>query len=130
MSEGLFPNIYCKENALIPATALEMVGLETMTGVTFGALVIAPRCTIPIRPQPITPTLISFGLSPFVLIYVFTDDLPVTSGVVLDFVSTGLIDLFTLLGGKENASTLVVTAKADSMIARLDEYFMISMQNF
>jgi hypothetical protein len=31
-----------------------------MMGFTLGALVMAPRWTIPIRPHPITPTLISF----------------------------------------------------------------------
>merc|ERR1719223_1125164 len=40
-------------------SALETVGLETITGLTFGALLMAPRWTRPIRPHPITPTLIS-----------------------------------------------------------------------
>ena len=42
----------------VPASALEMVGLETMTGVTPGALVMASKWTKPIRPIPMTPTLI------------------------------------------------------------------------
>mmetsp|Transcript_16645 Transcript_16645/g.31527 ORF Transcript_16645/g.31527 Transcript_16645/m.31527 type:complete len:245 (-) Transcript_16645:186-920(-) len=50
-------------NCVAAFSALDTVGLETITGLTFGALVMAPRCTIPIRPQPITPTLISFDLS-------------------------------------------------------------------
>ena len=47
-----------------PFSALETVGLETMTGRTLGALVMAPRWTMPMRPQPMTPTLISFSSAP------------------------------------------------------------------
>ena len=44
-----------------PASALDIVGLETIIGFTLGALVMAPKCTIPIRPHPITPTLTSLS---------------------------------------------------------------------
>jgi hypothetical protein len=40
--------LYC----FAAASALDMVGLEIMTGVTPGALVIASKCTNPIRPIP------------------------------------------------------------------------------
>jgi hypothetical protein len=46
-----------------PASALDTVGLETMTGTTPGALVMASKCTKPIRPIPITPTLITLAAS-------------------------------------------------------------------
>ena len=45
----------------VPASALEMVGLEMTRGVTPGALVMASRWTIPIRPAPMTPTLMSLA---------------------------------------------------------------------
>mmetsp|Transcript_1451 Transcript_1451/g.4195 ORF Transcript_1451/g.4195 Transcript_1451/m.4195 type:complete len:280 (-) Transcript_1451:21-860(-) len=45
-------------------SALDTVGLETMTGRTLGALVMAPRWTMPMRPQPMTPTLISLSAAP------------------------------------------------------------------
>ena len=44
---------------ILPFSALETVGLETMTGTTPGALVMALRWTIPILPHPITPTFTS-----------------------------------------------------------------------
>jgi hypothetical protein len=39
-------------NCLAAASAFETVGLETMTGVTPGALEIASKCTSPMRPIP------------------------------------------------------------------------------
>mmetsp|Transcript_25025 Transcript_25025/g.58714 ORF Transcript_25025/g.58714 Transcript_25025/m.58714 type:complete len:271 (+) Transcript_25025:24-836(+) len=42
---------------LAAASAFETVGFETMTGTTPGAFVMASRCTKPMRPIPITPTL-------------------------------------------------------------------------
>ena len=45
----------------LPFSAFETVGFETITALTLGAFVMAPKCTIPIRPHPITPTLTSLG---------------------------------------------------------------------
>jgi hypothetical protein len=45
-------------NVLAADSALDIVGFDTTTGITPGALLIAPKWTIPIRPQPITPTRI------------------------------------------------------------------------
>lgn len=47
----------------VPFSALETVGFDTMTGLTPGAFVIASKCTNPIRPIPITPTLTSSFIS-------------------------------------------------------------------
>jgi hypothetical protein len=41
----------------LPFSAFDIVGLDTMTGMTPGALLIAPKWTMPMRPQPMTPTL-------------------------------------------------------------------------
>lgn len=57
-----------------PASALDTVGFETMTGVTPGAFVIASRCTKPIRPIPITPTLIMSLVSTFSTFMESVDD--------------------------------------------------------
>ena len=41
------------------ACALEMVGLEMMIGLAFSQLASASRCTMPMRPAPMMPTLIT-----------------------------------------------------------------------
>ena len=60
---------------LSPASAFDTVGFETMTGVTPGAFEIASRWTRPIRPIPITPTLIESFVSPSMAVIANDDDL-------------------------------------------------------
>jgi hypothetical protein len=117
-----------------PASALETVGLETITGVTLGAFVIAPRCTIPIRPQPMTPTLIS--LTPesfsFGLIEVFTNIrlLVLTIGFEAAFFACNWKgEALILLVEMLNASTeliLLLSERVDSIAAMLIANFIIA----
>jgi hypothetical protein len=50
-------------NDILPFSAFDTVGFETITGMTPGAFEIASKCTKPIRPHPITPTLTTFAAS-------------------------------------------------------------------
>mmetsp|Transcript_5583 Transcript_5583/g.12948 ORF Transcript_5583/g.12948 Transcript_5583/m.12948 type:complete len:278 (+) Transcript_5583:3070-3903(+) len=50
-------------NCFAAFSALLTVGFETTIGTTPGALLIAPKCTMPMRPHPITPTLTGSLLS-------------------------------------------------------------------
>ena len=65
-SYGLFCLLFaCCLIVLLPFSALDTVGFDTMTGVTPEALVMASKCTKPIRPIPITPTFTTSLVSTF-----------------------------------------------------------------
>ena len=73
---------YWSTNVLhVPASALEIVGLETMTGVTPGAFVMASKWTNPMRPIPITPTLITSLVSTSLTVMDSDDERRANEGV-------------------------------------------------
>lgn len=80
----------------ISPSAFETVGFETMTGMIPGAFVIASKCTIPIRPIPITPTLTVFAAS---LVSTFIERVLLVVLVVVDRVRNELVPVPV----KENA---------------------------